>query len=44
MIGATNVFDQDPPYVKNANFPVNYDGANASPQGRFLFVQLTARY
>lgn len=42
-VSAINLFDRDPPYVANA-YGFNYDGANATPRGRFLAAQLTARW
>jgi iron complex outermembrane recepter protein len=42
--GVINLTDRAPPFAANANgFAVNYDGANASPLGRYLFLQLTKR-
>jgi outer membrane receptor protein involved in Fe transport len=44
-LGVINIADRAPPFAANANgFAVNYDGANASPLGRYLFVQLTKRW
>ncbi len=42
QIGATNVTDAAPPFVYNQILPgYNYDGANASPVGRFLYAQVS---
>jgi outer membrane receptor protein involved in Fe transport len=44
-LGVINLANRAPPFAANANgFAVNYDGANASPLGRYLFVQLTKRW
>lgn len=44
-LGALNLANRAPPYAANANgFAVNYDGANASPLGRYLFVQVGKRW
>ena len=40
---ATNLFDRDPPFVAHA-YGINFDGVNASPLGRFIGAQLTARW
>ena len=43
--GVLNVANRPPPYAANANgFAVNYDGANASPLGRYFFLQLAKRW
>jgi outer membrane receptor protein involved in Fe transport len=43
--GVINLANRAPPFAANANgFAVNYDGANANPLGRYLFVQLTKRW
>jgi iron complex outermembrane receptor protein len=43
--GAINLTNRAPPFAANANgFAVNYDGANASPLGRFVFLQLAKRW
>jgi iron complex outermembrane recepter protein len=39
-LGVLNIANRAPPYAANANgFAVNYDGANASPLGRYFFLQ-----
>ena len=44
-LGVINLANRAPPFAANANgFAVNYDGANASPLGRYLFLQLTKRW
>jgi iron complex outermembrane recepter protein len=43
--GAINLANRAPPFASNANgFDINYDGANASPLGRYLFVQLSKHW
>jgi len=43
--GVINLANLAPPFAANANgFAVNYDGANASPLGRFVFLQLAKRW
>jgi len=43
--GVINLANRAPPFAANANgFAVNYDGANASPLGRYVFLQLTKRW
>lgn len=39
-VSATNLFDQDPPFVDQFR-DVNFDPANASPVGRFISFQVT---
>ena len=43
-LAVLNVANRDPPYLLNTIYPVNYDGANANPLGRFLSVQLTHKW
>lgn len=40
---AVNLFDRDPPYVVS-NVGLNFDGANASPLGRFIAAQVTVKW
>jgi iron complex outermembrane recepter protein len=41
-VGVTNIADAPPPYVFNVAFPaINYDGANANPVGRLVYVDLS---
>jgi iron complex outermembrane recepter protein len=43
--GVINLADRAPPFAANANgFAINYDGANANPLGRYLFVQLSKHW
>jgi len=42
-LNASNLFDSDPPFVRN-EFGLNYDGANASPLGRFVSFQVTKKW
>ncbi len=42
-LSAINVFDREPPYVANEHGFL-FDGVNAEPRGRFLSVQLGARW
>jgi iron complex outermembrane recepter protein len=41
-----NVGNIDPPYVKNGGgtFPINFDGANANPVGRYLALDITVSW
>lgn len=43
--GVNNLMDRNPPFVFNSapGFPVDFDGANASPLGRFVYVELNAK-
>jgi outer membrane receptor protein involved in Fe transport len=44
-LGVVNLTDRDPPYVTNyAGFPINYDGVNANPLGRFFSLRLQKRW
>jgi iron complex outermembrane recepter protein len=44
-LGVLNLTNRALPFAANANgFAVNYDGANASPLGRYLFVQLAKHW
>lgn len=46
-MAATNLFDEEPPFVNAAQSGVpglNYDSTNASAVGRFLTLQLTQRF
>jgi len=38
-----NLFDQDPPFVRNDN-GLNFDGANANALGRFISFQVTKKW
>jgi iron complex outermembrane recepter protein len=43
--GVINLANRAPPYAANANgYDINYDGANANPLGRYLFVQLSKHW
>lgn len=42
-LSATNLFDKDPPFVSNV-YGMFFDGANATPLGRFIGVNLVARW
>lgn len=42
-LSAQNVFNTDPPFVRNL-FGLNFDGANASPLGRFVSFQVTKKW
>jgi iron complex outermembrane receptor protein len=43
--GVINLANRAPPFAANANgFDINYDGANANPLGRYLFVQLSKHW
>ena len=35
-----NVLNRNPPFLNNAAWPINYDGANANPLGRYLTLQV----
>jgi iron complex outermembrane receptor protein len=44
-LSVVNLTDRDPPYVTNyAGFPINYDGVNANPLGRFFSLRLQKRW
>jgi outer membrane receptor protein involved in Fe transport len=47
-IGVLNIADRAPPFVASSEPSVlggtNYDGANASPLGRLVFIQLSKRW
>lgn len=44
-VGVTNLANRAPPYVLNLSAPgLNFDGANANNLGRFVFVELSARW
>ena len=36
-----NLLNRNPPFLNNAAWPINYDGANANPLGRYLSVQIS---
>jgi iron complex outermembrane receptor protein len=38
-IGCLNLANRTPPFVSNPTYPVNFDGANASPLGRFAYAE-----
>src|SRR5262249_13148952 len=40
LLSVTNIADRAPPFVPNAQFGINFDGANANALGRFLALQL----
>lgn len=42
-LSVINLFDTDPPFVRN-EFGLNFDGANASPLGRFVSFQVTKKW
>ena len=43
--GVINLANRAPPFAANANgYDINYDGANANPLGRYLFVQLSKHW
>ncbi len=42
-LSAINVLDRDPPFVANT-YGLYFDGANASPVGRFIGAQLTVNW
>jgi iron complex outermembrane recepter protein len=39
--GVRNIANRDPPFLKNPNYPVNFDPTNANPLGRFVYFQVT---
>jgi outer membrane receptor protein involved in Fe transport len=45
-LGATNLFDRDPPYVEyyNGDTAIGYDPENADPLGRVISLQVTKRW
>lgn len=44
-LGILNLFNRAPPYATNGSgFAVNYDGANASPLGRFISLDFGVRW
>jgi iron complex outermembrane receptor protein len=43
-IVATNITARNPPFVLNPFYAINFDGANASAQGRVLSLRLTKRW
>jgi hypothetical protein len=44
-LSVVNLTDRDPPYVTNyAGFPINYDGVNANPLGRFFSLRIQKRW
>jgi outer membrane receptor protein involved in Fe transport len=45
-LGATNLFDRDPPYVEyyNGDTAIGYDPENADPLGRVVSLQVTKRW
>ncbi len=45
IIGAIlNIGNRAPPFVSNPSWPINYDGANANPLGRYLSLQISKRW
>lgn len=38
-IGCLNLGNRNPPYVSNPTYLINFDGANASPLGRFIYAE-----
>ncbi len=42
-LSAVNLFDRDPPFIASYN-GLFFDGVNASPLGRFVGAQITARW
>lgn len=43
-LNVINLTGRDPPLARNAGYPINYDGANASPLGRFLSFRIAKRW
>lgn len=44
-LSATNVFDEDPPFVNQTGLPqIGFDPANANPLGRMIVVGLTTQW
>lgn len=44
-LSVVNLTDRDPPYVTNySGLPMNYDGVNANPLGRFFSLRLQKRW
>jgi hypothetical protein len=39
-----NMANRPPPFLRNANEPINYDAANANPLGRVLSIQGSTRW
>jgi outer membrane receptor protein involved in Fe transport len=39
--GILNAFNRNPPFLNNFIWPINYDGANANPLGRYISLELT---
>jgi iron complex outermembrane receptor protein len=44
LFAIMNVTDKSPPFVQNAAFGINFDGANANAFGRVFSVQLSKRW
>lgn len=44
LLSVTNLLNRAPPFVPNAQFGINFDGANANALGRFLAIQLAKRW
>ncbi len=44
LVSGTNLLNKAPPYVPNALYGINFDGANANALGRFLSVQISKRW
>ena len=42
-LSAINIFDRDPPFIASP-FGLNFDGANATPLGRFVSFQAVVRW
>lgn len=42
-LSATNVFDENPPFVNNG-LGIGYDPANADPLGRFVAIEIAQRF
>jgi outer membrane receptor protein involved in Fe transport len=40
-LAVINLLNRNPPFLNNAAWPINYDGANANPLGRYLSVQVS---
>lgn len=40
-LGILNATNRSPPFLRNISWPVQYDGANGNPLGRFISAQVT---
>lgn len=43
-VGSLNLLNRDPPFVGNSTLVVNYDGANANPVRRFVYLNVSYKW